>query len=85
MAANNNLRIDAYNSINQIEKGYVENNNNIVLVFLKVNSKQSFLLKIKSDKSSNIRSDTLVKYSDENSSDPFFLKRVINDSKSYYP
>lgn len=79
MAANNDLRLDALECLNRIESGYSGGND--LLVYIKTTSEHSFLLKIKHDNTNQIVSDTLMTYGNENSSDPEFLKRVVNDSR----
>lgn len=63
LEANNNLRKEAIETINEIELGYTPDEENIVLVYVKTNSKQSILLKISNDKDLNtIKSDTIKIY-----------------------
>ncbi|WP_443940011.1 clostripain-related cysteine peptidase [Pedobacter sp. MW01-1-1] len=84
LAANNNLREDAVNSINKMEKGAQKLNGNLI-VFVKTSSNKSVLLKIKYDNTDQIVSDTVMIYGSENSSDPQFLAQVIKDSRRMYP
>lgn len=84
VAANNNLKFDALKSINKMEQGVNALKGNL-LVFIKTNSNSSHLLKIKYDNSDVIISDTLKTYGNTNSSDPDFLKEVINDSRHFSP
>ena len=79
IAGNNDLKLDAINSFEKIKKGYTFNANNRVLIFLKSESSSSYLLTLGAKKT-----DTLVKYGTENSSDPNFMKKVIADSRSKY-
>lgn len=84
MAANNNLRDNALDCINKLEAGIQDNNNNLI-VFIKTNSSNSYLIKIKKDYSSKIVSDTVKIYEDINSSIPNFMQQVIHDSRKLYP
>ncbi|MEO6524475.1 MAG: clostripain-related cysteine peptidase [Mucilaginibacter sp.] len=84
IAGNNNLQYDAINSINKLEMG-LNNANATLLVFVKTTSAHSYLLKIKHDNTDKIISDTIKTYGSRNSSDPDFLKEIINDSRSLSP
>lgn len=83
MAANNNLRQDAINCLNKIESGFTGKQR--LLVYIKTNSENSYILKIKHDKTDKIVSDTIQIYGNENSSDPHLLSRVIKDARRYAP
>jgi len=84
IAANNTLEFDATNSINRMEKGAKGLTGNLI-VFVKTNSGNSHLLKIKYDNTSLIKSDTIKTYGKRNSSDPEFLRQVIQDSRELSP
>ncbi|MEC3878256.1 clostripain-related cysteine peptidase [Parapedobacter sp. 10938] len=83
IAANNDLRTEALNSVNKIESAYEPSLN--LLVYLKIGSESSVILKVKSDNTSEIVSDTIAIYGNENSSDPYFLSRVVNDARKLSP
>lgn len=83
IAANNDLRQEAINSVNELESGY--NGKHNLLVYLKTNSDTSIILKIKPDNTPKIISDTIAIYKDENSSDPYFLSSVVNDARRLSP
>lgn len=85
MEANNDLRYDALNCINGMEKGAL-NIDGVMLVYIKTENKKSYLLKIKYDGDSNkIVSDTVKTFINENPSDPKFMKQVIQYSQDQYP
>lgn len=84
IAANNTLEYDAINSINKMESAAKDLKGNLI-VYVKTNSGNSHLLKIKYDNSSKIKSDTIKTYIKQNSSDPAFLKQVILDSRKLSP
>lgn len=84
IAANNTLEYDAVNSINKMEKGAKALNGNLI-VFVKTNSNNSHLLKIRYDNTNRVVSDTIKTYGKRNSSDPEFLKQVIEDSRALSP
>lgn len=83
IAANNDLWLEAINSVNELERGY--SGKNSLLVFIKTESERSYLLKIKPDNTARIVSDTVATYGSENSSDPRFMSRVIADARSISP
>src|SRR5690606_31426384 len=85
MEANNDLRYDALNSINQMEKG-AANINGTLLVYIKTSSVRSYLLKIKYDPDENkIVSDTVKTFENSSNSDPEFLKDVVKYAQTEYP
>lgn len=84
IAANNDLISDAISSINNLELG-AKDLKGQMLVFVKTNTSNSYLLKIKYDIGDKIVSDTLKTYLTQSSSDGTFLKEVIKDSRSYFP
>ena len=85
MEANNDLRYDALNSINQMEKG-AANIDGTLLVYIKTSSVRSYLLKIKYDPDENkIVSDTVKTFENSSNSDPEFLKDVIKYAQTEYP
>lgn len=84
IAANNNLENDALNSINKMENAAKSLKGNLI-VFVKTNSNNSYLLRIRYDNTNRIKSDTLKTYGNRNSSDPEFLKEVIRDSRALSP
>lgn len=83
MAANNDLRGDAINCINHMEAGYTGTGN--LLVYIKTASENSYILKIRHDDTERIVSDTIATYASENSSDPQFLSRVVEDARRLGP
>lgn len=84
MAANNNLKTAAINSINEMEMSAKDLDGDL-FVLIKTSGYRSDLLKIKYDKTDNIVSDTVKTYGNENTSNPDFLKKVIIDAKKDYP
>lgn len=83
IAANNDLKDEAVNSVNELENAYQAGFN--LLVYLKIGPESSIILKVKSDNTSEIVSDTVAIYGNENSSDPDFLMRVVNDARRICP
>ncbi|HWK56024.1 MAG TPA: clostripain-related cysteine peptidase [Parapedobacter sp.] len=83
IAANNDLKPEALASVNELERGYRDGLN--LLVYLKTSSEVSVILKIKADDTPDIGSDTIAIYGNENSSDPYFLSRVVNDARKLSP
>lgn len=84
MAANNNLRQDALNNINQMERAVNDADGNLI-VYIKTSSSSSHLLRIRPDVGSTIISDTIKTYQTDNSADPEHLKAVIADAQEAYP
>lgn len=85
MEANNDLRYDALNSINNMEKG-AQNIDGVLLVYIKTSSIRSYLLKIKYDVDDNrIVSDTVKTFEASNPSDVQFMKDVISYAQTEYP
>src|SRR5690606_451936 len=83
IAANNDLKDEAVNSVNELESAYQAGIN--LLVYLKISPESSVILKVKSDNTSKIVSDTVAIYGNENSSDPDFLAKVVNDARRISP
>lgn len=81
MAANNDLSEDAVKSFNAIKAG-AKNFKGELLVLLKTGSGNSYLIRV--DQSAQ-RADTISIYRGQNTSDPVFLSRVINESRLYAP
>lgn len=79
IAANNDLKYDALESFRKIQQGYIFNPSQRILIYLKTESNSSYLLTI-----DDHGVDTLKSYTDENSSDPKFLKKVILDSREIF-
>lgn len=85
MEANNDLRYDAINSINSMEKG-AANLDGVLLVYIKTSSVRSYLLKIRYDlDESRIVSDTVKTFQASSPSDAEFMKDVINYAQTEYP
>ena len=85
MEANNDLRYDALNSINSMEKG-AANLDGTLLVYIKTNSSNSYLLKIKHDEDGNrIVSDTIKTFGYTAPSDPNVVREVILYAQSEFP
>ncbi|WP_421942730.1 clostripain-related cysteine peptidase [Pedobacter sp.] len=85
MEANNDLRYDALNSINMMEKG-ASNLDGTLLVYVKTSSVRSYLLKIKYDSDINkIVSDTVKVFENSPASDAEFLKDVVKYAQQEYP
>ncbi|WCT11573.1 clostripain-related cysteine peptidase [Mucilaginibacter jinjuensis] len=85
MEANNDLRYDALNSINSMEKG-AANLDGTLLVYIKTNSSNSYLLKIKHDEDGNrIVSDTVKTFGYTAPSDPNVVKQVMLYAQSEFP
>lgn len=81
LAANNDLRLDAIQSLKKIQNGYSYSDKNRIVVYTKTSSEHAYLLSLQG----NNKIDTLFKYVGENSSDPIFMERVIADSRKFVP
>jgi len=79
IAANNDLRLDALESLNKIKMGYKFNPNHRILIYLKTESNKSHLLALR-----HHGVDTLYSFGNDNSSDPKFFKKVISYAQSVY-
>ncbi len=84
IAGNNDLRAEAIAAIQQLQRG-VKDIDGAFLVFVKLDSRLSYMLKLRFSLANEITADTLKTYYDENSSDPAFLKQVIEDSRNLVP
>jgi len=85
MEANNDLRYDALNSINMMEKGAAALDGTL-LVYIKTNSTISYLLRIKPDADENrIVSDTVKVFNSSIPSDPQFLHNVVQYAQAEFP
>ncbi len=85
MEANNDLRYDALNSVNRMEKG-ATGINGTLLVYLKTSSAKSYLLKIKPDADLNrLVSDTVKVYDNTAASDPQTIKQVTQYMQTEFP
>jgi hypothetical protein len=81
MAANNDLAADAVRSFDAMRAGAINFQGNL-LVLLKTKPSVSYLIRINSSSKSI---DTLKVYYGYNTSDPKFLSKVIDDSKTVAP
>lgn len=79
IAANNNLSLDAYNNIDQIEENIGEVNGNL-LVYAKLPGSNAALYEISKKEGKRKIKD----YSNHNSSDPTILRQVITEVKENY-
>src|SRR5690606_14748088 len=84
IAANNDLRSEAINSIIQLQLG-AKSLNGDLLVFVKTNPLNSYLLRVNYGTGDKIVSDTLKIYGEDNTSDASFLGSVINDARTLSP
>jgi hypothetical protein len=85
MEANNDLRYDALNSINRMEKG-ATGINGTLLVYIKTNSSKSYLLKIKPDADLNrLISDTVKTFDNPTPSDPQLVKLITQYAQTEFP
>lgn len=85
ISANNDLKYSALKSIDQMESSYLSEYGNL-LVYIKTDRYNSYILKIKSNKEVGvIASDTIATYSNQNASDPIFMKMVLEDMKELSP
>lgn len=85
MEANNNLRAEALNSIDQMEMGAMQLDGTL-LVYLKTSSGSAQLLKIKHDEQiGKIGSEVVQTFSSTRPSDPNLMKSVIAYVQSTYP
>lgn len=85
MAGNNDLRADAVRNIIQMQKGISEVFNGTLLVFIKTNSVESHILRIKYSNENKVVSDTVKMYHHQNSANIDFLKKVIEDARQIAP
>lgn len=84
LSANNNLKKEAISTIMKIQKG-LTGFEGTILVYVKTENQLSYLIKIKHSVEDRLVSDTLITYQSGNSSNPNFLKKVINDSRKVAP
>lgn len=84
ISGNNDLRNEAFSTIKKIQKGIKEIDGSVI-VYVKTDKHNSYLLKVYYSLEERIISDTLKTYQNTNSSDPNFLQKVIADSRSFAP
>ncbi|MBW8688324.1 clostripain-related cysteine peptidase [Chitinophaga rhizophila] len=84
LAANNNLRGEALNSIRKLQQGAKDLNGSL-LALIKTDTAAAYLLKIKYAAGMSIVSDTLKSYPLANTSDPALLSAVMADARSLHP
>ena len=85
MEANNDLRYDALNSVNRMEKG-AAGINGTLLVYIKTTSTKSYLLKIKPDADLNhLVSDTVKIFDNTLASNPQTVKQVTQYAQTEFP
>lgn len=85
LEANNSLRQEALQTINEIELGYHNSEENIVLVYVKSESSRSVLLRIRNDNDlSLINSDTIEVFYNEQSTAEL-IGRVAQKSQLLFP
>jgi hypothetical protein len=85
MEANNDLRYDALNSINMMEKGAADLDGTL-LVYIKTTATTSYLLRIKHDTDENrIMSDTVKVFNSDLPSDTQFMHDVIAYAQKEFP
>ncbi len=84
MAADNNLAGYARTSINQMEKGLPDNDLNLI-VYLDIPNEAPKILKIKKDKSSQIKSKVIHTFKQQNSASDEVFNKVINKILKLYP
>lgn len=84
MEANNNLKQEAFDSINGMEEGAL-NINGVLLVYVKTDNNKSYLLRIKHDSDpQKITSDTISVFTNDEFSNPSFMKKVISVAQEKY-
>lgn len=83
IGANNNLHDDALITMENIVKGAKSLTGGSLVVYLKTQF-NSCLLKVSSVRS-NVRIDTIKQYTSGNSSDPDFMREVIQDARASAP
>lgn len=84
MVAENNLESEAYNNINEMEKGLTNNNHNLI-VYLDTKKEAPKLLKIVKDHTNKIVSKIIATYPEQNSANPLVMKNILNEVKEKYP
>lgn len=85
MEANNDLRAEALNSIDQMEKA-AANLDGVLLVYLKTSTGSAQLLKIKHDTQiGKIGSEVLKTFVANTPMDPVLMKEVITEAQTAYP
>ncbi len=84
MAADNTLSEYAYDNINQMEKGLLDNDHELIVY---VDTKEDIpkLLKIQKDDTEEIKSTIIREYDEHNSAEPKTLNRVLRDAKRLSP
>ncbi|MDR1861144.1 MAG: hypothetical protein LBR06_09525 [Bacteroidales bacterium] len=86
IAGENSLSGNAIQNINQMEQGYKSTMGNLIVYADINNGRNPAILKIKHDESSEIKSDTVVRFSTPlNSADPTVMHSVLTTIIEKYP
>jgi hypothetical protein len=79
--------LDSYvdDDINEMERGWKDSFDGDLIVYVDQKGKSPYVLKISYDRTNDIRSKEVMKYSEQNSSSIKVMERVLADIKSMYP
>jgi hypothetical protein len=85
MVGDNNLNSYVSEDINEMERGWKDAFDGDLIVYVDQKDATPYILKISSDRTNSIVSKEVMKYSEQNSSSPKVMERVLADIKSMYP
>jgi hypothetical protein len=85
MVGDNSLDSYVESDINEMERGWKDSFDGDLLVYVDRSRTSPYILKISSDRTSNIVSREVMKYSEQNSSSLEVMEQVLKDIKSRYP
>lgn len=84
MAANNNLSSQAESNLASMKQGYVPENENL-LVYMHLSSKNPVLLRLFKDETGEVVQDTVYHFPPQNSADAKSLTSVLKITQTMYP
>lgn len=84
MVGNNNLSSDAYNNLKNIKKGYIPQEDNL-LVYYHTPSQSPVLLQILKDETGAVVQDTVYRFPPRNSSTPESLTSAMKVTQTMFP
>ncbi|MDR1130354.1 MAG: hypothetical protein LBK96_05190 [Prevotellaceae bacterium] len=85
MVGDNTLNSYVEEDINEMERGWKNSFDGDLIVYVDQTRVSPYVLKISSDRSTDIVSKEVMKYSEQNSSSIEVMEKVISDIKSMYP
>jgi hypothetical protein len=85
MVGDNTLNPYVDKDINEMERGWKDSFDGDLIVYIDQKNKSPYILKISSDRTNDIVSKEVMKYSEQNSSSLEVMEQVFKDIKSMYP